>query len=166
MGHCISAIILKGKFDDEIAKAFDLLGVNLDFDLTLFPVDHYYSACWSKMLNISGQLPGKMPHQSMLMFPCPLVIASLMSQITRSEKPLYAVIETNYFGGVGEQWALVYRGSCLASDTITQINSALKYLGVKCQEGSDEFDTIGLGNYRTLPDYLAKYIALAEQLGV
>ena len=28
----------------------------------------------------------------------------------------------------------------------------------------DEFDTVGLRNYRSMPEYLDKYIDLAEQL--
>jgi hypothetical protein len=166
MAHCISAVILKGYFDPEIAQSYDLLGIGLNFDLTMFPVDHYYTACWSKILNVSGTLPGKLPLQSMLMFPCDLVFATLIMKITHQEQPVYAVIETDYFGGAGDQWALVYRGACLASERITQISPALKFLGVKHQDGIDEFDTVGLGNYRSMPEYLDKYVDRAEQLGV
>lgn len=164
MGHWISAVILRGDFDSEIAKSHDLLGVKLGFDLTMFPVSHYYTACWAKMSDVSGELPGKKPQN--LIFPCDLVIAHLMMKITHQTEPVYAVIETEYFGGIGEQWALVYRGTCLANTSITQISPALQFLGVKHQNGMDEFDTVGLGNYRSMPEYLDKYVDLAEQLGV
>ena len=164
MAHCISAVILKGHFDLEIAKFYDLLGINLSFDLTMFPIDHYYTACWAKIINVSGQLPGSKPRN--LIFPCDLVIAHLMMRIAQTTEPVYAIIETDYFGGIGEQWALVYRGICLANDDITQISPALRFLGVKHQNGMDEFDTVGLANHRSMPRYLEKYVDLAERLGV
>ena len=57
MGHCISAVILRGDFDSEIAKSYDLLSIKLGFDLTMFPVDHYYTTCWAKTIGVSGELP-------------------------------------------------------------------------------------------------------------
>ncbi len=164
MGHCISAAILKGDFDSTIAASYDLQGVTLGFDLTMFFMDHYYTACWAKILSVPGQLPGKKPKS--LIFPSELVIAHLMMKITHQTQSLYSVIKTDYFGGIGEQWALVYRGSCLASDSITQINPALEFLGVNHLDGIDEFDTVNLGNYRSMPEYLEKYIDLADELGV
>lgn len=131
----------------------------------MFPITHYYTACWRKILDVSGVLPGKQPH-NLLMFPCELVITSLMMKITDRAEPLYTVIETHYFGGIGDQWALVYCGDRLADDRITQISPALKFLGVQRQDGMDEFDTVGLSKYRSMPEYLDRYIDLAERLGV
>ena len=164
MGHCISAVILKGNFDPEISRFHDLLGIKLGFDLTMFPISHYYTACWAKIIGVSEQLPGIKPKN--LIFPCDLVIAHLMSKISHQAQPLYAIIETDYFGGIGGQYALVYQGNCLVSEDITQINPALAFLGVKNQDGMDEFDTVGLVNYRAMPEYLDKYIDIADQLGV
>ena len=36
MPHNITALILKGKYDKEIANTYDLPGKDLGFDLTLF----------------------------------------------------------------------------------------------------------------------------------
>jgi hypothetical protein len=165
MPHAISAIILQGDFDSEVAKSYDLLSINLDFELTMFPITHYYTACWSKKIDVPGVLPGKQPF-NLLIFPCQLVVAHLMIKITNRAEPLYAVIETDYFGGIGNQWALVYQGTYLVDENITQISPALKFLGVNHQNGLDEFDTIGLSKYRSMPEYLDKYIDIAEQLGV
>jgi hypothetical protein len=164
MPHAISAVILKGDFDPDIANAYDLLAIRLSIDLTMFPIDHYYTACWAKMLNIRGYLPG---HRSSVIFPDDLVIAHLMARIAKAEiAPLFAIIQTDYFGGIGEQWALVYQGTELADERINQISPALRFLGVRCQDGMDEFDTVGLSKHRSMPDYLEKYVYLAEQLGV
>ena len=163
MGHCISAVILKGDFDSEVANSYDLHGIELSSDLTMFLLDHYYTAFWGKMLDISGELPVNQPKS--IVFPNDLVVADLMTKITNQAKPLYALIQTDYFGGVGEQWADVYQGNCLVRDKTTQINSALSFLGVKGQNGMDEFDTVGLGNYRSMPDDLDKYVDLVDQIG-
>ncbi len=165
MSHAISAIILQGDFDSEIATSYDLIGIGLDVELTMFPITHYYTACWRQKLNIPGILPGENPF-NLLIFPCELVVAHLMMKITDRAEPLYAAIATDYFGGIGEQWALVYRGTQLADSKITQISPALKFLGVKCQAGMDEFDTVGLAKYRSMLGYLDKYVDIAEQLGV
>jgi hypothetical protein len=164
MGHHLSAVILKGCFDPEISESYDLQGIALGFDLTLFPMSHYYTACWAKTIGVSGQLPGRQPEK--LIFLSDRIIAHLLIEITNSTAPLYAIIATNYFGGNGKQWALVYQGTDLADDSITQISSALQFLGVKQQSGMDEFDTVGLGKYRFLPGFLDKYIDLADHLGV
>ncbi len=62
-------------------------------------------------------------------------------------------VETEYFGGFGEQSAaFYYNGEKVfkgKSSTGNPIDQALKYLGVVCKEGMDEFDTVGLGNHRS-----------------
>lgn len=169
MPHAITATILKGDFDEEIALAYDLLGITLSFELTMFSLNHYYTACWAKMLGVPGYLqsPGYVQGQrSSIIFPDERVIAHLMTKISNRVEPLFAIVETDYFGGVGSQWAQVYRGFTLADENISQISPALKFLGVPCEAGMDEFDTVGLSKYRSMPDYLDKYFALADQLGV
>lgn len=165
MGHKISAVILKGGYDAAIAQHYDLRGVPLGFELTMFPIDHYYTACWEKLLGVPGCLraPARFGN---LIFPCDRVVAELMTRITLQAEPLFAVIATEYFGGVGSQGAGVYRGAELASNQITTINQALEYLGVKAPKGYDEFDTVGLGGHRSMPDYLDKYVEMADELGV
>jgi hypothetical protein len=69
-----------------------------------------------------------------------------------------AYISTCYFGGQGNQNALVWdKGNLLFSPTTqgydqvwpnTQISQALRAIGVLAEEGMDEFDTVGLGKHR------------------
>ena len=73
---------------------------------------------------------------------------------------LICEIETDYFGGFGEQSAKLYRDNniLMNEDTRTDpvsnpINQALKMMGVKAKPGMDEFDTVGLGRYRTNEDF-------------
>ena len=62
-------------------------------------------------------------------------------------------IETEYFGGVGEQMAIAWHnGKCIfeASTADNAVNQALKVLGVVLPHRyTDEFSTLGLGRYRS-----------------
>jgi hypothetical protein len=67
--------------------------------------------------------------------------------------------ETEYFGGTGGQGAAVFRDGKLVFGPewadIGPINSALKKLGVTAAPPFiDEFDTVGLGQFRTTEDWL------------
>ena len=71
-----------------------------------------------------------------------------------------AKIETDYFGGWGAQSAKlfinnkkVYDGSDEIDIKIKPINDVLKLMGVSCGDKMDEFDTIGLGKYRSNADF-------------
>ena len=71
-----------------------------------------------------------------------------------------AKIETDYFGGFGDQSATLYENGVKVfekSDQVDRssepINEVLRILGVKKKNNMDEFDTIGLGKYRTNQDF-------------
>jgi len=64
-----------------------------------------------------------------------------------------AYVETEYFGGDGGQTAIVWKGGQVVlsakSPDAGPINNALAFLGVQRQEHHDEFDAVGLGDYRS-----------------
>lgn len=64
---------------------------------------------------------------------------------------IFSKIETDYFGGFGEQSAVIFDNGL--KKPVDSINDALKIMGVKKKSGMDEFDTIGLGNYRSNEDF-------------
>jgi len=71
-----------------------------------------------------------------------------------------AKIETDYFGGSGNQSAKLFVNNKKVYDKSDEqdwsakpINDVLKEMGVHRISGQDEFDTIGLGNYRTNMDF-------------
>ncbi|OJJ15713.1 hypothetical protein BKI52_38170 [marine bacterium AO1-C] len=165
MGHAITAIILKGNYDKELALTFDLKGVKLGFDLQMFFIDHYYSACWQEMLKSDGYLEIN-ENSGHILFPNEVAIAEIVQSITQTRFAQFSIIVTDYFGGVGTQYAQVYQGQNLVSKTIDDINGALQWLGVVPRKGMDAFDTVGLSEYRSNPDYLDKYADLSTQLGV
>lgn len=71
-----------------------------------------------------------------------------------------AKIETDYFGGPGHQVAKLFINNKKEYDKssefdykVNPINDVLKMMGIIKKEGMDEFDTIGLGNYRSNRDF-------------
>ncbi len=73
---------------------------------------------------------------------------------------MIAKIETDYFGGSGNQSAKlfvnnerIYSKSDEQDWSIKPINDVLKMMGVQRLSGNDEFDTIGLGKYRKNEDF-------------
>lgn len=64
-------------------------------------------------------------------------------------------IETDYFGGAGEQSATLYEYGkpCTYTEYAYPIDRGLSFLGIVSDHDLDEFDTIGLGNYRTNGDF-------------
>ena len=71
-----------------------------------------------------------------------------------------ASITTDYFGGPGEQSAKLFINNKKVLDeddtfdsSLSPINSALKMMDVDKKGGFDEFDTIGLGKYRSNYDF-------------
>ncbi len=165
MGHQLSAVILKGGYDDAIAEQYDLRAIPLGVGLTMFPIDHYFTACWSKLLGVEGSLRTPTNFDD-LIFPCDRVVSELMTRVTLRSDPVFAIIATEYFGGMGSQGAAVYCGTELVSNEITTINQALGYLGVVAQGDCDEFDTVGLDRHRSMPEYISKYVEMADELGV
>lgn len=165
MGHTISALVLKGDYDQTLAQTFDLRGINLGFDLHMFLVDLYYVAYWQAKLGTEGYLETNQQRHS-VMFPNEMVVPSLLQKIAHTRFVTFAIIATDYFGGAGDQYAQVYQGDRLANHAVDSINTALEWLGVVPDKGKDAFDTVGLSNYRSTPDYLEKYEDLADRLGV
>jgi len=164
MGHHMTAVVTTHAFNSDVAEHFDLVAVPLAPRLTLFHIDHYYSAYWQSVrgcttfLDIPPGFPSVFPHQA--------VIVQLVSDLTGHREPTFGLIQTDYFGGVGHQWACAFTGSRRDSAANATINDVLRMLGVVHRDGLDEFDTVGLGNHRHSPDSLAKYVDLCEQRGV
>ncbi len=164
MPHEISALILKGTFDEAKATTYDLKPIPLGYDLTLFHIDHYYSACWQKKLGTTGVL--ETGDTEGLIFPSEYALNTIMADMSEEETPLFAIISTNYQGGFGYQAGFVYHGAARVDTGSGTINEALAHLGVQKTEVHDEFDTVGLSQIRHSPEYLEKYFDLADELEV
>jgi hypothetical protein len=163
VGHHIIALVLPRSFDASAAARFDLRPVPLPQSLTMFHIDHYFTAYWQAVRGERGWLdvPPGLPS----IFPCEAVVRTMARELAASPAPAFAVVMTEYFGGVGGQWACTYVGEVRSKDVKT-INDALRALGVVRTGDLDEFDTVGLGDHRHQPDDLDRYIALCDELGV
>jgi hypothetical protein len=164
MGHNITAIILKDDYDKVVAESFGLFGKELLYSLTLFHIDHYQTACWQHELKTVGQLETSQIDN--FLFPTEIAISEVVQNISKNEKPLYAIIQTNYLGGIGNQYASVYQYKDNIHKNAKTINQVLIHLGVKSIGELDEFDTIGLDKIRSQPDIFDKYVDLAAEYGV
>jgi hypothetical protein len=152
MGHQISAALLKGLYEDQRARSFDLTAIQMSPEITMFPLCASFCDRWGDVLRIAGFRS----HRPLLN--CN-VVHHMMNRIASA--PLFAIIETDYFGGNGSQAAAVYQGhveimpaavSPIGERTIGPINAALRLLGVVPSRGADEFDSLGLGAYRSFDD--------------
>lgn len=74
-----------------------------------------------------------------------------------SRRGRVACVEAEYHGGDGEQRAIVWEDGAPLEEPEEHsyaINSALGRLGVERAEGEDAFDTLGLGRYRDVEDWV------------
>lgn len=62
-----------------------------------------------------------------------------------------AYVETDYFGGVGEQVATAFDRRVRILEC-GRVNEALRAIGVRAAHGRDEWDTLGLSGHRRMPD--------------
>lgn len=164
MGHNITAVILKGDFDKDIAGEFGLFAKYLGFNLNLFHIDFWYAFWWQYRLETEGEL--ETVNVDCIGFPCDMSIDEIIKRISKIESPEYAIILTDYFGGIGFQCANVFKDAANADKNVSMINEALRYLGVKAKEGLDEFDTVGLDRIRVQPESLKKYRELCDEHGI
>jgi hypothetical protein len=152
MGHHISAVVLKGSYDRKFAGVFDLKPIPLTDEVTLFPLYSRFVDHWAEKLGVSGFVDD-----------VPLLNSNVVHHLVGylAADPLFALVETDYFGGRGTQAAAVYRGKAEVmppeSGGFGPINKALQLLGVTAREGRDEFDTVGLGGHRGFDQLFKAY---------
>ncbi|MER5280483.1 hypothetical protein ABT025_32775 [Streptomyces sp. NPDC002809] len=132
--------------------------------ISVFPINHYFSAYWAAKRGNSGQLD--LPDGLSGPFPAEAVLRDLVGEVTGTNRPRFAVIATDYFAGIGGQWAAAFDGEERLTPDDASINQALAALGVRATASMDEFDVIGLGRFRSNPDHLDEYVGLCEELGV
>lgn len=162
MGHNIQAIITLEPVDAVVIATFDLVLIR-EGQVNIIPLDMDHSNVWTENLSLQDQC----------LHDIPLCNHTTLEFARRMGLRNFAVIETEFFGGVGTQAAAVYQdGKCTFSvphlddgeeavparaTEIGHINYALKLLGLEPQRGKDRFETAGLHKYRGFDDYFEKY---------
>jgi hypothetical protein len=76
-----------------------------------------------------------------------------------------AYVETDYFGGTGEQAAIAWKDGRVASGPektrIGAVSDALRRIGAEKGDAHDEFDAVGLGRHRHNEDWVEQAMAEA-----
>ena len=147
MGHAISALIAAAPIDLDAARELDL-PVFIQRGFAIVALHPGHCDWWTEKLGLENK------DFSNILLDCP----AMHEFAKRLGMERYALIDTDYFGGAGAQYAAVYHGSTKEmAETEGGINEALKRLGVFRAPGLDEFDTIGLGRHRSFDELFKKY---------
>ncbi|MBO3742535.1 hypothetical protein [Actinoplanes flavus] len=154
MGHQITALLVAEPFDEAAAREWDVEGLPLGHDLRLIHISLAYASYQQRLRRVGTLLD--VPDDFPPIFPREAVLADLAASVTGRSPAPFAVIMTEYFGGVGDQWACVFHDGARVA-AVEDINGALRALGVRPDAGFDEFDTVGLGAHRRTPDALDRY---------
>ena len=150
MGHHIQAIIGSEHVLQSLQQRFGVSRVvELSQGLFLLPLtEEFYNALPSAAdaFAWSGQFH--------FCFLDSKVVALL---IDASKADAVAYVETEYFGGDGDQGAIVAREGKIVFGPAAgdgSINAALGLIGARKETGHDEFDAIGLGRFRSNEDWI------------
>ncbi len=142
MGHNLQAIIAKQPINELKAKEYGLaVAYENNYAIVILSADSV--DYWQIKLSINGTSLS----ENII---CACETTLFLAKELGMKK--YTLIETDYFGGFGYQYAIVFENGEKISDEIS-INSALKEIGVMKNGSLDEFDTINLGEYRTTDEY-------------
>jgi hypothetical protein len=148
MGHQITAIVTGLPIDEQKAQEFDL-PVFIENGYRIIGLDVAHTDYWTERLNfqyIDDDVEIPLDCETTHYFAEELGISK------------YAIIHTDYLGGVGDQFAAVYEHGCVVMAAEADgINRALRLIGVKCLPGLDEFDSINLSRYRHFDRHFEKY---------
>lgn len=161
MGHHITALLTPHRCDPAVARAFGLVPITLTPSLLMLHIDLYFSIYQQAVRQLSEYL--RVPDDFPCYFPREQALTAVMAELTSRPDPLFAIIMTDYFGGIGEQRAAAFRGTQFIPTEPT-INAALRVLGVVRKDGLDEFDTVGLSKHRSQPEHLRKFQDLCEEM--
>ena len=127
LGHNISAVIIRGDAELDLLLDYDTVGFAIGQGLSLVWMDHIYTGYWARRLGIEGTLPLPESIDEPQLLPHDAVIAELV-RVAAGDGARFAVVWTDYFGGVGEQLAAAYIGDQVI-ETDGTINGALRACG-------------------------------------
>jgi hypothetical protein len=155
VGHTLSALISEISVLREFAskyKTADVIDLG-EQSMGLLPLS--FAFLDEIELATDERKSSKSPDYSEMVRLTPRLLESIL---LLSKISAIAYIQTEYFGGIGEQGAIAWHMEKIVYPPsivwgIGPINMALKKLGVNQKDGMDEFDTLGLGKYRSMDDW-------------
>ena len=148
MAYTLEAIIARPSVLEKASFGFaDSKIVLLTSEAAIFPVTQ---AFYDRFLQTS-------PREAFsdcfhyLSYPLAAICSSL------SEFGAVAYVEAEFFGGMGQQAAVVWEDQQVVLGPLEDadaINKALRLLGIKRGRGGDEFDAVDLGKHRETTEWL------------
>ena len=145
MGHVIDAIVGRTPIVEETVRKYGL-AVVFENEYAIIFLDPYHIDYWSDYLQLNIESKSEKVN-----WDCDLVLF-WAKELGLSK---FAIINTDYFGGIGVQGACVYNGDIkIMADG--SINRALEELGVRYNGKTDPFDVLQLYKYRNTEDYYSE----------
>jgi len=150
VSHAVQAIVGTKRTLDAIQHRFGVSRVvHLSERLCLLPMlDEFYDV----LPGVDGS--SVVVGQFHFRYLSPKVL-QLLTDASRSEAIAY--FETDYFGGAGDQGAMVAKDGKVVFGPMAgshAINSALQILGVMKEGAQDEFEALGLSRFRRNEDWI------------
>ncbi len=142
MGHQICALISKLPIDETKVRAYSL-AVAFESEFAIVILDEDSIDYWEQELGLSSK-----SQSSKIEWACELVF-HFAKELNMQQ---YALIQTDYFAGMGEQSASLYEDGKLILEHQT-INAVLAKLGVERTLEKDEFDVLNLGEYHASENF-------------
>jgi hypothetical protein len=151
--HVLQALVLAGTPEQRAVLAgAGARVVRLQEALVLAPV------AGGLLARVEAQHPGPSKGPSRTCRFLTGALARFAAQLSRSGPVAY--VETDYFGGAGDQAATGWSGGQRvlrrARAGVGPVNAALRWLGVQPSGFQDEFETVGLGRYRETGSWLVE----------
>ncbi|MEU6883339.1 hypothetical protein [Streptomyces sp. NPDC046712] len=111
MSHTICALVVAGQVDTKRARSVGLRAALTHEEIRVFPIDHHFSAYWAATRGNRAQLdvPDGILSERVT-FPVEAVLHDLVREVTGRHRPLFAIVQTEYFAGTGGQWAAAFDG--------------------------------------------------------
>ncbi len=144
--HYIRAFIGKSETVKKLAEAWSRTPISLPQDCSMvFLTDDLFNDI-TELFNEENILENKLEYFAS-------AIGSVMEEY--SHQSMLAYIETDYFGGTGEQGGVLYVNSKIQIAPTREegfgiINVILSEMGIYKSNEHDEFDSIELGNFRRM----------------
>jgi hypothetical protein len=143
MGHHLQAVVGKARAVAQLARNWvHARLVLLPQGFALIPNT---SALRAEMFEQFAEKEAPFPHEELSLLSAALAIRDA------SAGARLGYIETDYFGGMGDQSAIGWESgavACRSPHPGPPINTVLAWMGAIADTGSDEFDALHLGNYR------------------
>ena len=146
MGHCIQVFIGKNYIIEKMAS--DWIFTDTVFLKQQFAMIYLTEKLFDDMEELSD-LENTLDYDMFVLFTS--AIQEIMQYYSRNG--MLAYLETDYFGGTGTQAGVLFEKGDMTVKPVEgegTINYILERMGVYRERGKDEFDSLGLGRYRTM----------------